>query len=530
MPGDSGEEEETEPIAHDPAKSLNTQTELPDLGSSQGVMTRQGRYVAVNTGEVSPRNEEPAESEVPRKKNGREPIQSVFAGEDRQPQVESSLGGSDLPSDRGNRTQATPNLLAPSVALTMCQIVDAIETLAIGSVLVSYVDPDGGVRLDQEKILAGFITSGVFMGMLLGSTISGRLADKYGRRPVLIFSMLIVFAAGFLSGLCTFFSGRQVFWLLGLRIISGIGVGGSIPCTYSLMAEWSDPSVRGLKVSILTAMWTVGAAFVTFMAWILMSPDDNIDDWPLFLFICSMPSLLASFLTYTYVFDKPNHKLADSTGTYAHELEMESEEGPLTSKPPPTHEAGALHRCQNRFAVVFHGMVWFALSFGSYGVATWIGDVFEKLGYEDPYGVALLYALGAVPGNVIAINLVEQVGRKVLLCMGLITSGLAAFGFSLATGFPAIVTTCACIFAGTVQLSWVALSVMSSEAFPFKVRTTYMGIVAGVGRIGSITANISNSFLIMYDLVLVGAGVVLITGGIVSIVFLVDKTGQALDD
>ena len=70
------------------------------------------------------------------------------------------------------------------------------------------------------------------------------------------------------------------------------------------------------------------------------------------------------------------------------------------------------------------------LSFGSYGISTWISNLFADLGEVNPYADSFIFAAANLPGNVVSILFIERYGRKRLLCWGMC---LAALRYPLAS-------------------------------------------------------------------------------------------------
>lgn len=400
------------------------------------------------------------------------------------------------------------------LSLALCNGVDAIETLAFGAVLPGYVIPDTHKRLDEDEQLSGALTSGVFVGMLVGGLVSGKAADMWGRKVALLTSMALNACSAVLSSMSPLFPGREVYWLLAFRIIAGVGIGGSVPCAFSLMAEWSPDAHRGSIVSLLAVAWTIGAIFTSTAAWLILSDDDssttrdNTHTWPLFLLVASMPAFVACFMVKLFVQDAP--KAPNCAATFS---EHETEEGIASS-------------CQPCLVLCSISSVFYFLSYGSYGVSTWIGDIFNQLGF-DPYGATLFFSVASIPGNLFALYYVDRRGRKFLLVLGLVLSGLAAIGFKYAES-QVLVVTSACLFSASSTLAWVGMGVISSECFPREHRAFRLGVTAAFGRLGSITANLVNPWLLKLQLILPVAGIALFMGGVVSCIFIRDRTGKSL--
>lgn len=384
----------------------------------------------------------------------------------------------------------------PLLALCLCNAVDGIETLAFGAVLTGFVNPGSGQRLDQDPWLSAMLTTSVFIGMLVGGLVAGRLADQFGRKPVLLCCMLLNATCGlgsFLTPLLPTQVMRQVFWLFGFRLVGGLGIGGSIPCTYALVAELTTGAAesthhRERRVTVLGTAWTLGSIFTAASAWWMLDPRDNTETWPWFFLWCSAVAWTAFGLTWAFVRETNNN----------HQAHVDLVDGEGVDFP--------------KLQVAYFCLVWFAQNFGSYGPMIWIGTIFAHLGYEDPYLVSLLASSFALVGNLVAYLTMHYVSHKRLLVAGMIASACAALGFGLPGLPPAVIVLSACVFTASVGLSWISLGVLSAEAFPTRVRATYFGASSAFGRLGSISANGVNPLLLGQGLILPLAGVVLLLG------------------
>ncbi|CAM9866041.1 unnamed protein product [Pylaiella littoralis] len=177
-------------------------------------------------------------------------------------------------------------------------------------------------------------------------------------------------------------------------------------------------------------------------------------------------------------------------------------------------------------------IVWFSLSYSTYGVATWNNQLFADVGLSNPYLCSFIYSISTLPGNVGSIFLVGRVGRKRLLSTSMALAALAATLFALGSGSgAAVVVSAACLFNAFSTCGWNALGVVSTEAFPTAARVSGMAVVAAAGRLGSIAAQFVNGSLEDNVLVLlmVTSGLTLV-GGVASLLLPRDTLGVPLDD
>ena len=140
----------------------------------------------------------------------------------------------------------------------------------------------------------GTVFSAAFVGYLFGALLFGALSDLIGRKKTLILGAF-VFSLG---TLLVYFS-NSVASLIPMRVFTGIGIGGAVPCALTLTSEYSSREGRGKYVSVMYSGFLVGNVLAGIIAGFLLKP--NGFGWrPLFLigFIAPVIAivLLAIFL------------------------------------------------------------------------------------------------------------------------------------------------------------------------------------------------------------------------------------------
>jgi len=186
--------------------------------------------------------------------------------------------------------------------------------------------------------------------------------------------------------------------------------------------------------------------------------------------------------------------------------------------------------------------VWFSLSFGSYGLMTWINTLFFEVHLKNVYFNALLFALSNLPGNLISAYLMDKTGRTNLLIGSILAAALSlvAFAYVAATdndeSTAALsrnwIVAAACSFQCFTIAAWNSIDVLTSELFPTTVRSTGMGICAASGRIGAMVAQFVNGSLVSHPVrLLLVAATTLSLGAMTPKWFLpADSTGQPVHD
>uniref|UniRef100_A0A8C9WB16 Synaptic vesicle glycoprotein 2 n=1 Tax=Scleropages formosus TaxID=113540 RepID=A0A8C9WB16_SCLFO len=155
---------------------------------------------------------------------------------------------------------------------------------------------DGG---DPEETKLSYEEAVEKAGMMVGGCLWGSLADQRGRRKVLVVSLAVNGIFGALAGLA------PNFWMfLFMRIVSGLGVGGSIPVVFSYFSEFQPRKRRGMMISALATFWMAGNILAAGLAWLIIPSSFSgfwlgslhFQSWRLFVMLCSIPSLSSALV------------------------------------------------------------------------------------------------------------------------------------------------------------------------------------------------------------------------------------------
>ena len=144
-------------------------------------------------------------------------------------------------------------------------------------------------------------------------------------------------------------------------------------------------------------------------------------------------------------------------------------------------------------------LVWFSLSFGTYGLYTWINIIFQTVRLENIYFNALLFAAANLPGNLLTALFMDKIGRSASLVgsIACASASLVFFALSAVWTYPAGIVLSACLFQCFTAAAWNTIDTMTSELFPTPVRSTGLGVCAASGRIGAMIAQFVNSALLV---------------------------------
>ncbi|WP_265975223.1 MFS transporter [Brucella intermedia] len=405
---------------------------------------------------------------------------------------------------------------------------DAMQVLAVGFTGAS-IARTFGLTIPQA-LQTGTL---FFLGMLIGAAVFGRLADKYGRRRVLLVTVACDAVFGLLSAFAPNFG-----ILLALRFMTGVAVGGTLPVDYAMMAEFLPARNRGRWLVMLEGFWAVGTVIIALAAWATSLAGVE-DAWRYIFIVTAAPALIGIWLRL-WVPESPMHLLKSERPEEA-KLVMnrvlrrngKPELPPKARLEAPlmvTNEKLLSPNLRQRTLTTL--AIWFLVSVSYYGIFTWIpaklaGDGF---GFVRGYGFLVVVALAQLPGYALAAYGVEAWGRKKTLIAFLFISAAACALFTVANS-SAVVGASILIMSFALLGTWGALYAFTPELYPTGLRASGMGAAGAMARLGGLLAPsalalvISQSF---YVAVALFAGL-LALAGIIAFFIDVETRQKALD-
>ncbi|MGY1602592.1 MFS transporter [Geodermatophilus sp. SYSU D00815] len=365
----------------------------------------------------------------------------------------------------------------------------ALDAMDVG--LISFVMAALAAQWSLSATELSWIGSIGFVGMALGATLGGLLADRYGRRQVFALTLLVFGVATGAAALAW-----SVGALLVFRFLIGLGLGAELPVASTLVSEFAPARVRGRVVVALEAFWAVGWVLAALIGYLVVPRSDA--GWRWALALGAVPALYAVVvrrgLPESVRFLELRGRTAEAEAA-VRRFEDAAGVAPRPSPPaapPAAQRARGLWAAGNRVRTAALWAVWFSINFAYYGAFIWLPTLLVEAGFSlvRSFGYTLVITLAQLPGYAAAAFLIERWGRRPTLAVFLVGSAVGAGLFATADGETAVLVT-GMVLSFFNLGAWGALYAVTPEVYPTALRASGAGAAAGFGRIASIVAPLS---------------------------------------
>ena len=319
---------------------------------------------------------------------------------------------------------------------------------------------DLGLTRDEVSLLLG--TALAFTAV--GGFIGGALADRYGRKPLLMITILVYSIGTLLSGL------SLGFWSLMIaRAITGIGVGGEWAVAHALVGETVPPHVRGRYGSYLQS----GSAFARFFASIVGNIFAPLIGWRLAFMLSALPALIVVFIRR----EMPESDVWVQSITTGINKRMGYVAALGQMLGPALRKTTGL-----AFGVTTFNMA--AYWFKTIWLPTYLHET-RGLSLDAVFWLLLMDQLGSLVGYVAFGFASDRFGRRpsftafsVIKALGL---GMITLGWDAAGGYT-VTTFGFMLLVGFGEGNWGCIGPLLNEVFPTSVRAAALGIIYNTAR------------------------------------------------
>lgn len=369
-------------------------------------------------------------------------------------------------------------------------LLDGFDTAAIGFIAPSLIN-EWGV---SKPALAPVLSAALF-GLAAGALSAGPLADRLGRKRVLVGSVLVFGVACLGSA----FAG-DLTQLTVLRFVTGIGLGAAMPNAVTLMSEYCPNQRRAMLTNAMFSGFPLGAAFGGFLAsW--MIPQFG---WrsvlvlggvtPLLLVVV-MVLLLPESVRYMVAKGQPVERIRavliriSATAQQAQSFFMTETKAAVEGQSglgvvlSPAYRVGSL-------------MLWLAYFMGLvifYALINWMPILFKDAGIapKDATLIAALFPLGGV-GAIFFGWLMDRFNGNKIIAVGYALTAVSIYAIGQVAGNVGILVLVVFVAGTLMNTAQSSMPALAAGYYPTQGRATGVAWMLGIGRFGGI----AGSFLV----------------------------------
>lgn len=369
--------------------------------------------------------------------------------------------------------------------------------LAINGVVLPLLMQEWGMSAVQ----AGMLASTALAGMMFGAMLFGMLADKIGRKKVILICVSLFSAFTFLGGFTT---NPTEFGIL--RFIAGLGIGGVLPNLVALTSEYAPKRLKSTLVTTMFSGYAVGGIMAALCGtWFTPS-----FGWEIMFFIAGIPLLFVPFfwkflpesLTFLVKEQKVNEarrfiKQVEPTADVRADTEL------VLASADQTQSASvkALFTENRATGTFLFWIAFFMCLLMLYALGSWLPKLMMAAGYSLGSSLMFLLALniGAVIGTISGGILADRFDFKPVLMSMLTVGVLSLVGLGFNSPTPVIYLLVSLAGASSIGTSILLYSYVA-QYYPVAVRSTGIGWASAVGRTGAIVGPIVIGMLLGMEL------------------------------
>ena len=379
-------------------------------------------------------------------------------------------------------------------------VVDAYDIIAM-SVAAPFIRAEWGLGTDE----LGIVFTTALLGMMVGALALAPLADRYGRKPILLGGLLILTLSVMSITLVSTMS-----QLIAARFVTGLAIGSILASSTTIAAEFSPAKLRAVAVAFTVLGYSVGAAIVGPITNAIL---DQYEWRMIFVFGGGMTAII--FILTLFVlpesiqFLKANARRDANALVKINKMLRKIKCPPIKTLPQvsdlaaaPSNGPMALFGRKHRLRSF---LLWFSFFMGlfvTYYILSWTPILFIEAGFERAQGVKALtlYAFASIFGALgVAFAFLKLSPSKTVAAI-IFAASLLMIGFSM-MGNSSLnllyMMFAACGF--LIGAANTGLYSIAPQLYPDSIRVTGIGWAIGVGRLGAVVSPLLIGYLLTKD-------------------------------
>ncbi|HBK47835.1 MAG TPA: aromatic acid/H+ symport family MFS transporter [Pseudomonas sp.] len=372
---------------------------------------------------------------------------------------------------------------------------DGLDTAAMG-----FIAPALSQEWGIDRASLGPVMSAALIGMVFGALGSGPLADRFGRKGVLVGAVLVFGGFSLASAYAT-----NVDQLLVLRFLTGLGLGAGMPNATTLLSEYTPERLKSLLVTSMFCGFNLGMAGGGFIS-AKMIPAYG---WHSLLVIGGVLPLLLALVLMVWLPESARFLVVRNRGTD----KVRETLSPIA--PQVVAEAGSFSvpeqkavAARNVFAVIFSGtyglgtvLLWLTYFMGLvivYLLTSWLPTLMRDSGasMEQAAFIGALFQFGGVLSAVGVGWAMDRFNPHKVIGIFYLLAGVFAYAVGQSLGNITVLATLVLVAGMCVNGAQSAMPSLAARFYPTQGRATGVSWMLGIGRFGAILGAWSGATLL----------------------------------
>ncbi|MFI7836540.1 MFS transporter [Pseudomonas asiatica] len=372
---------------------------------------------------------------------------------------------------------------------------DGLDTAAMG-----FIAPALSQEWGIDRASLGPVMSAALVGMVFGALGSGPLADRFGRKGVLVGAVLVFGGFSLASAYAT-----NVDQLLVLRFLTGLGLGAGMPNATTLLSEYTPERLKSLLVTSMFCGFNLGMAGGGFIS-AKMIPAYG---WHSLLVIGGVLPLLLALVLMVWLPESARFLVVRNRGTD----KVRKTLSPIA--PQVVAEAGSFSvpeqkavAARNVFALIFSGtygmgtmLLWLTYFMGLvivYLLTSWLPTLMRDSGasMEQAAFIGALFQFGGVLSAVGVGWAMDRFNPHKVIGIFYLLAGVFAYAVGQSLGNITVLATLVLVAGMCVNGAQSAMPSLAARFYPTQGRATGVSWMLGIGRFGAILGAWSGATLL----------------------------------
>jgi AAHS family 4-hydroxybenzoate transporter-like MFS transporter len=362
-------------------------------------------------------------------------------------------------------------------------LLDGFDAQSIG-LAAAPIASSLAIRLDTF----GAVFSAGLAGLMLGAFAFGRLGDRWGRKPILIIATLTFGALALATA-----AARTREELIAARFLTGIGLGGAMPNVVALATDYMPARLQRIPACLISAAMPAGGMLAGLIAVLVL----HHVGWrglfyvgggaPLFLALLLIIALPES-IRYLCLRRAEDPRIGTLMRRILPAAEALPKRFTATQETRQLPAVTALFRERRALTTLSLSVACFMNLLVIYSVVSWMPPLLADGSPTASVGILAVtsFSLGAIPGSVLQGPLLTRFRPTPVFVTELVTFILLILLLASRMRSETSVLTIAFLLGWTIQGAQAGVNALSASSYPAGLRSTALGWVLGIGRLGSI--------------------------------------------